>query len=198
MNNINRVCCICKETLPLEKFGKNRTMYLGYSYRCKPCNALKSKEHRERTNYRSIPTKTQKEKYKENRQKWNKTNREFVNARQRTYNKKNKLNPNWRLRHNISSGIRQSIRKSKNGLSWEKAVGYNVDQLKQHLELSFKYGMSWNNYGQWHIDHIKPVSKFNIKELGDIEFMNCWALSNLQPLWATENLIKGPKYNACK
>ena len=54
--------------------------------------------------------------------------------------------------------------------------------------------MSWDNYGEWHLDHIKPKSLFNIKEFGDEEFIGCWSMENLQPLWARENMSKGDKY----
>ncbi len=39
------------------------------------------------------------------------------------------------------------------------------------------------------LGHIYPVSKFNFLT-GDDEIKRCWALSNLQPLWARDNLIK--------
>ena len=50
--------------------------------------------------------------------------------------------------------------------------------------------MSWDNYGEWHIDHKKPISKF--KDGISISTIN--ALSNLQPLWAKDNLSKGNKF----
>jgi len=46
--------------------------------------------------------------------------------------------------------------------------------------------LSWDNHGEWHIDHIIPVSRFD--ESVDIKIMN--SLSNLQPLWAKDNLKK--------
>jgi len=46
---------------------------------------------------------------------------------------------------------------------------------------------------KWHIDHIIPVSAFNFTKPEHIDFNKCWALSNLQPLWAEENLSKHKK-----
>ena len=65
-----------------------------------------------------------------------------------------------------------------------------------HLEKQFKEGMTWNNYGYygWHIDHIRPVSSFNFNSYDDPEFKECWALSNLQPLWGKENISKKDKF----
>jgi len=70
-----------------------------------------------------------------------------------------------------------------------KELGYSALDLKNHLESQFKDGMSWDNHGEWHIDHVIPVSSFDKSTHSSI--VN--ALSNLQPLWAYENLSKGSK-----
>jgi hypothetical protein len=49
--------------------------------------------------------------------------------------------------------------------------------------------MSWDNYGQWHIDHIRPISSFKQEEWEQINHY-----TNLQPLWAEDNLKKSNKY----
>jgi hypothetical protein len=53
--------------------------------------------------------------------------------------------------------------------------------------------MTWENYGEWHVDHIVPVSAHNFETTEDIDFKKCWDLSNLQPLWATDNMRKNAK-----
>ncbi len=58
---------------------------------------------------------------------------------------------------------------------------FTVSELKQHLESLFVDGMNWDNYGKWHIDHIKPCSLFDQSD--EVQFQDCWSLSNLQPLW---------------
>lgn len=75
----------------------------------------------------------------------------------------------------------------------EKMLGYTRHQLKSHIEKLFEDGMSWSNHGEWHIDHIKPVSLFITEGETDPKVIN--ALSNLQPLWAKDNLSKGAKYD---
>lgn len=106
-----------------------------------------------------------------------------------------KLKNRVRLRSLISSGIRRGLKHKRTGGNWEKYVGYTLDDLIKHLESKFKPGMHWGNIGQWHIDHILPISAFNFNSVNDPEFKKCWALSNLQPLWARENLRKHAKYN---
>ena len=54
--------------------------------------------------------------------------------------------------------------------------------------------MNWNNYGgMWHVDHIKPQCKFPFITMADPSFLECWDLSNLQPLEKIANLKKGCK-----
>lgn len=102
------------------------------------------------------------------------------------------------MRTSVSNSLRDAItRKStKNGQSWQKLLGYTVENLMTHLEKQFDSRMNWDNYGKngWHIDHIKPVTAFSFKYPTDKEFKECWALDNLQPLWWDENIKKGNKY----
>jgi hypothetical protein len=49
--------------------------------------------------------------------------------------------------------------------------------------------MSWDNYGKWHIDHIIPLSSANNED----EVYKLCHHTNLQPLWAEDNLKKSNK-----
>lgn len=102
---------------------------------------------------------------------------------------KGKLSDNFRRR------INKSLRKTKNGRSWELLVGYTAQKLKKHLEKHFLPGMTWDNYGEWHIDHRIPITAFNYEKPEDIDFKRCWALENLRPLWAPDNRRKLNKIN---
>ncbi|MDD3847602.1 MAG: hypothetical protein PHC90_14735 [Syntrophorhabdaceae bacterium] len=99
-----------------------------------------------------------------------------------------------RLNANIKRYIAYSLHGTKRGRHWETLVGYTVDQLKTHLEKLFKPGMTWENYGTaWHIDHKVPIVAFNFKSPDELDFNRCWALKNLRPMWATQNISKGAK-----
>mgnify|MGYP002132731409 FL=1 len=50
--------------------------------------------------------------------------------------------------------------------------------------------MTWDNYGDWHIDHIIPLNSAQTEE----DLYKLCHYSNLQPLWALDNLKKGSKY----
>ena len=70
-------------------------------------------------------------------------------------------------------------------------LGYTKEDLRDHIEKKFKDGMSWENRGKWHIDHIVPIKHFLDNGIDDPKIIN--SLSNLQPLWAEENLAKSSK-----
>lgn len=70
--------------------------------------------------------------------------------------------------------------------------GCSVDDLILHIESIFLDGMTWDNHGKWHIDHIKPCCAFDLTD--PKQQRDCFHYSNLQPLWAVDNLKKSGKY----
>ena len=114
----------------------------------------------------------------------------------RTYEKYRKdTDPLYKLISNFRTAIYQVLKESnveKNGHYFD-ILKYSPEELISHLENQFKDGMTWDNYGEWHVDHMKAISLHNIKEIGDEEFMKCWSLSNLQPMWGEENIRKSNK-----
>lgn len=94
--------------------------------------------------------------------------------------------------------LRDSIRRggtSKTGRTEDK-LGYSYDKFSKRIEMNFQAGMSWENYGEWHIDHTKPVARFIEQGITDPKLINC--LSNLRPMWASENIKKGAKWQGMK
>lgn len=76
-------------------------------------------------------------------------------------------------------------------------LGCTRKQFVEHIESLWAEGMNWENYGLhgWHIDHIRPVASFDL--LNEAEQRACFHYTNMQPLWALENLSKGDRY-ACQ
>lgn len=108
------------------------------------------------------------------------------------YHKK-KIDPKFVLSGRMRNLMNKSLRGGKRGISWQTLIGYSVDELKSHIEKLFAPGMCWENIGEWHIDHILPVSRFHYTTPLDPDFKKCWALSNLRPMWAKENISKSDK-----
>jgi len=104
--------------------------------------------------------------------------------------------PNGNLNHRMEVAILLAIKGEKKGRKWEGLVGYNVEELKEHIERLFTKDMNWDKFikGHIHIDHKKPKALFSYKTVDDEEFKKCWGLDNLQPLWAVDNMKKGKKY----
>lgn len=113
-------------------------------------------------------------------------------AKQRKYQSEVLFNrPDYRMRV-FMRGCLKRLMTSKNGSRTEKLLGYSRFTLVSRIEFQFKDGMSWENYGEWHIDHKKPISRFLTQGVTDPKIIN--ALSNLQPLWAKDNLSKGDRF----
>ncbi len=157
---MTRKCVVCKKEKDISEFWEDKRCSDGILRWCSDC-------HRVGAHYKKI------------------TRKEHMAF----YQRKRRQNPMVHLSSNISTAIWVSLKGNKKG-HWESLVGYNLEQLKQYLEKRFKKGMTWGNYGEWHLDHIIPKSAFNFSKPEHIDFKRCWALSNLQPLWKTQNLIK--------
>jgi len=101
--------------------------------------------------------------------------------------------PALKIRRSVSALVYDAIvkkqGKTKGGSTFEH-LPYTPQDLKEHLEKKFVEGMSWKNYGDWHIDHIIPQAALPYDSLTHPNFQKCWALNNLQPLWAKENIQK--------
>lgn len=73
-------------------------------------------------------------------------------------------------------------------------VGCSGEYLMDYLSKQFRPGMTRENYGSvWHVDHIKSLASFgeSIKE-SEIQKI-AFHYTNLQPLFAQENIRKGKK-----
>ena len=155
---------------------------------------LKNRE--KRLQYFSDWQKDNRDHLNEYHQKWREKNIDKHREYKRKYEKHRKdTDPLYRLVSNFRTAIYTVLKESnvdKYGHYFD-ILQYTPDELINRLELQFKDDMSWENYGEWHVDHIKPISSFDIKEIGDDEFMKCWSLENLQPLWGDENIRKSNK-----
>lgn len=88
--------------------------------------------------------------------------------------------------------INEALKGKNKSASTQELTGCTWVFLKQYIEKQFKEGMSWENRHLWHVDHIRPCASFDLSK--EEEQKKCFHYSNLQPLWARENLTKGSKW----
>jgi hypothetical protein len=147
----------------------------------------------------------------ENHKKWSEKNRDHLNEYHQKWREKNidkhreykrkyekhrkDTDPLYKLISNFRTAIYQVLKENRvdKNQSYFDVLQYTPEQLIVHLEKQFTEGITWENYGEWHVDHKQPISSFNIQEMGDSEFMKCWSLENLQPMWGEENIRKSNK-----
>lgn len=181
----------------------------------------KTSKAKSNKNYRSKNATRIKEKRTryliENKNTLNKKNRDYYQANKEQIipkkveyqRKKLKTDPIYKLKRNVSRVIAHQLIKAKstkNNNSVFTHLPFSVIQLKSHLENLFDFWMTWENRGRynratwndndpsswtWQLDHIVPHSTFKYKDMNSEEFRKCWALSNLRPYSAKQNIMDG-------
>jgi hypothetical protein len=137
-----------------------------------------------------------KEHRKEYLKEYREKNADDIRKTKRDYERNRKANdPLYKLISNFRTAIYQVLKENRvdKNQSYFDVLQYTPEQLIVHLEKQFTERITWENYGEWHVDHKQPISSFNIQEMGDSEFMKCWSLENLQPMWGEENIRKSNK-----
>ena len=193
-------CNKCNILKDLECFSKNKASKKGIKFTCKECDTKRSKLY-----YINII-----DEIKEKHKLYFEKNKDYLNQKQKEYyilNKdyikeymyeyqKNKLETDslYKLKVNYRNRVRKSF-KSK---YWQKnnttqhILGCEFIDFKNYIESKFTENMNWNNQGKWHIDHIIPLYLATTEE----ELIKLCHYTNLQPLWAEDNLKKGIKYES--
>jgi hypothetical protein len=193
-------CSKCGKVKNVSEFYKRPNVKDGLMSSCKKCNHIKCfkwiKKNPDKK--RKIDKKSQMKnmtKKLESTRQWRINNPKKYKEQVKRQNAKRTSTAKGKLNHNIRIRICTSLCGSKDYRHWESLVGYTLNELKEHIEKKFKNGMNWENYGKkgWHIDHKIPITAFNFEKPEHIDFKKCWALSNLQPLWALDNIKKSNK-----
>lgn len=195
-----------------EYYQENKDEKLKWAAEYRELNPEKVKESKK------LYYENNKDKVLEKNKAWRLDNIEAVKEKDRKYHQKNRsernaFNKQWRkensehVRNYINDKYqnneefhiwqicRQLVRRAylaigtKKERSSREFLNYSAQDLKEHIEKQFTEGMSWDNHGEWHIDHIIPISQAKTLEEG----IKLSKLSNLQPLWAEDNLLKKNK-----
>lgn len=139
----------------------------------------------------------------EQKREWAENNREKCREAARAWAKrnlayqrmqyyKNMRKPSFRIAKNLRARVRDTLKfRPKSGKTLD-LIGCNINFLRRYLETFFQPGMAWENYGKiWHIDHKLPCKSFNLADPAQQRL--CFHWTNLQPLFAQENISKGAK-----
>lgn len=206
-------CTRCKETQPDSRFAPDKRKANGLRSWCKSCESETAKAWRLKNPAQVVENNRRyrvefPERYLEGQRRfraehpdvmaaankrWRIANPDKVLAMRRRTDKRRQADPQHRLSNTISRAVNKTLKSGKGGYSWEQLVGYTLSDVIRHIEKLFLPGMAWDNRGAWHIDHIMPIAAFEFTTASDSQFKQCWALENLQPLWALDNMRKRDK-----
>ncbi len=207
-HDLTKRCSRCGKGKLLDAFSKK---LLGLNSICKKCDNAKAKQYyaqpkakekrrkyrtrsevRERTreNAAKPERKERKRKYDSQPEVKKRRREYFTEYSARRY--KNDLC--YRLRKLLSARIRDVLKGNTKAAKTIELIGCSAESLKLHLEKQFKKHMTWDNYGLgWHVDHIIPCDAFDLTDPD--EQKRCFHYTNLQPLWAKQNIRKGTKWS---
>jgi hypothetical protein len=202
-----KICSKCKQEKDISLFNKAKKTKDGYDWWCRDCkkdfykdpiNAEKKaisdkKYYADNLDkvklYKAQWARENKEGIKIRYKKWYNENRDSIYKKE-VENRANNINK--QLEHAMRTRLNLALRGI--GAKADRTfilIGCNTDELKAMLAEKFTDGMTWDNYGLygWHVDHIIPCYYFDLTKEEDQR--KCFHYSNLQPLWATDNLKKG-------
>ena len=212
---MRKVCTKCGVEKPMttECFPTRKDSKDGFRNDCKECKKKNSHEY----------NMNNKERRKSLNKEWRKNNPEkskLIYARYRGTEKRRVIACNW-ARDNREAGMKRFVERYNSDVQFNIAIKYrrriymairnqytskafttiellgiSYKELKNYLENKFTQGMTWDKVmsGEIHLDHIKPCALFDFTD--EKQQQECFHYTNLQPLWAEDNMRKSAKYEA--
>lgn len=203
----HHTCHTCTRLLPVETDFYPKKVKLGMSIlsSCKRCcsTAAKSRSPEQKARYlKHYRDKGYDPEYHQrNRDKHLASGRRYrsrpeTKAKQR---ERYRTDLQFKLARNLRIRVIQAIKRigAEKADPTLKLLGCTLDEFKIHMETLFKPGMTWENHGRyrvngpmkWHVDHKRPIDSFDLTDPEQQRI--CFHYTNLQPLWAVDNLKKG-------
>ena len=195
-------CAMCRKLKPLDEFNNESAKKDGKKCGCKLCYGKAEKIHREKNKaHRAAVKKVWRKKnlkhVKAKKEEWRKGNMPMERQASRKYRRKRiKTDSQYHTKEVLRGRIRSAISRQygEKAFSTIELLGCTVAECRDYLEKQFEPGMSWDNHSHegWHIDHIKPCAAFDLTDPSQQK--ECFHHTNLQPLWAEDNLAKRADY----
>lgn len=192
-------CKLCEIKWKKEWYQKNKQKLAkkAKKYRKQNLQAIKEKKKQyyiKNKTHIDVKNKLHREK---NREHLNKKSNEYYYKNKKIIHQKQKEylrnNIQAKTKHNLRTRINLVLKgKIKSG-STMNLLGCDIQFFLQYIESKFLPGMTWKNHTKkgWHIDHIIPCSSFDLTD--PEQQKKCFHYTNLQPLWAEDNLRKSDK-----
>jgi len=169
----------------------NKDAYKKRSKEWKKNNKDKVKESNKKSYWNNVGAERERCRIKS--REYRKNNPEKVKESRKKYKENKEYSIYDRLSDNLRSRFRIALRGNYKTGSAIRDLGCSIEEFKEYLEKKFDSKMSWENYGKygWHIDHIIPLASFDLTDHEQVK--KACHYTNLQPLWAKDNLSKGAK-----
>lgn len=175
---MKKKCNDCGKNKSLDCFHIKKGSKYGRNHRCKDCRKIFSQNY-----------------YLENKDRLNLQHKEYNYANRKKQAKifKDRYNSDlsFKMKHLLRRRLRHAIKGKIKTKSAKELLGCDILYFRTYIEKQFLKGMSWDNHGEWHIDHIKPCDSFDLSDIKQQK--QCFHYTNLQPLWAKDNLKKSNK-----
>ncbi len=173
----NKICTVCDIDKPIDEFNKCKRNKDAHRFECKICQSKKQKNYNQNNpeiskNYRIV-------------------NKDILNIKK---NNKKKTDIQFKITCNLRTRLWGAIKNNFKSGSAVSDLGCTISDFKIYIEKQFKDGMTWENWGRdtWHLDHKNPLTNFDLTNREQL--LMAVHYSNIQPLWANENLEKSSKY----
>lgn len=211
---MERKCPVCLKNKDTDCYYKDKSKKDGVRKECKECHKIQKKKYRAENkekikrkkaiyyikNKENIDNKNRDnyvnniERYKEYARIYRVNNKEPVKElKKEYYHNVQKNDIIFKFKRGLRGVVSRAFKLTsyKKDSKFFKILGASSKEIKQHIENQFTEGMNWGNYGRngWHIDHIIPLSSGKC----DDDYLRLTHYTNLQPLWAKDNLSKGAK-----
>ena len=119
-------------------------------------------------------------------------NKEAIRENQKRYIKERRANDTaFRTALNLRARMSDALNGRCKADTTKALLGCTYEEACAYIEAQFTEGMSWDKMGIHgiHIDHIRPCASFDLTD--PEQQRECFHYTNLQPLWAEDNLKKG-------